>query len=199
MNIPHNAVVMTGTRPGRRKETAGNDCFKSSCGINETLIALCWLQRSLATVNRLSNHTQLEACVAFVYWTQWQRWNPFWRLDVHWNPSELKPVTSKNKNFQERFTVLLYLENQYLLLYTLPIYADSLREFCHFCFSAAFEWGLCRPSLLSTSYFKWSVLWVKTGFHTHCHSFFFTDPTIFIFSIIFIFMPHIFWECWHWC
>ena len=40
-----------------------NYCFKSSCEINETLRALCWLKRSLPTFNRLFNHTQLELCV----------------------------------------------------------------------------------------------------------------------------------------
>lgn len=40
-----------------------NYCFKHSCEINETLSALFWFKRSLPTVNRLFNQTQLELCV----------------------------------------------------------------------------------------------------------------------------------------
>lgn len=50
------------TQPGGKKNRV-NYCFKSSCEINETLRALCWLKRSLPTFNRLFNLTQLELCV----------------------------------------------------------------------------------------------------------------------------------------
>lgn len=61
------------TQPGGEKNRV-NYCLKSSCEINETLRALCWLKRSLPTFNRLFNLTQLELCVcvhSFPFWTQW--------------------------------------------------------------------------------------------------------------------------------
>lgn len=63
MNTLFNPMAMTGMHPDRRKKIRVNYCFKSSCEINETLRALCWLKRSLPTFNRLFNHTQLELCV----------------------------------------------------------------------------------------------------------------------------------------
>lgn len=57
-----------------------------------------------------------------------------------------------------------------------------------FCFLLkSFTLGLCRPSLLSASCFKWSVCRGKTGFHTRCHSFSLLIPAYLYFSIIFIF------------
>lgn len=53
-------MAMTGMQAARRnKKIRVNYCFKSSCEINETLRALCWLKRSLPTFNRLFTHTQL--------------------------------------------------------------------------------------------------------------------------------------------
>ncbi len=63
MNTLFNPMAVTGMHPARRKKIRVNYCFKSSCEINETLRALCWLKRSLPTFNRLFNHTQLELCV----------------------------------------------------------------------------------------------------------------------------------------
>lgn len=63
MNTLFNPMAMTGMHLARRERNAVNYCFKSSCEINETLITLCWLKRSLTTFNRLFNHTQLELCV----------------------------------------------------------------------------------------------------------------------------------------
>lgn len=71
------------------------------------------------------------------------------------------------------------------------IYADNLY---HFCFSALFQWGLCRPSLLSTFYFKWSVFWEKTGFHTHCQSFSLLIPPYLYFQL-FLFFFHTSFGC----
>ncbi len=69
MNTLFIPMAMTGMHPARRKKKKKitvNYCFKSSCEINETLRALCWLKRSLPTFNRLFNHTQLELCVCSV-------------------------------------------------------------------------------------------------------------------------------------
>lgn len=117
----------------------------------------------------------------------------FWALDVRWMWSELMPKKKKKATFKN--PVLLFSKNIFLFsLNTLAIYADNLREFCHFCFSASFEWGLCCPSLLSTSYFKWSVLWQKTGFHTHCQSLFLLIPPYLYFQL-FLFFCHTSFGC----
>lgn len=66
-------VAVTGVHPAGSGERGGkkngvNYCFKSSCEINETLRALCWLKRSLPTFNRLFNHTEPDLCVrSFVF------------------------------------------------------------------------------------------------------------------------------------
>lgn len=86
-----------------------------------------------------------------------------------------------------------------IIAYFAQFIQTNLMEFCHFCFPVLFQRGLRRPSLLSTFYFKWSVFWEKTGFHTHCQSFSLLIPPYLYFSIIFIFLPHISWVCWHWC
>lgn len=63
-------VAVTGVHPARsgeggkkKKKNWVNYCFKSSCEINETLRALCWLKRSLPAFNRLFNHTEPDLCV----------------------------------------------------------------------------------------------------------------------------------------
>lgn len=104
MNTLFNPVAMAGMHPVRRKKIAVNYCFKSSCEINETLTALCWLKRSPPTFNRLFNHTQLELCVcAFIFLLNtvactlhttcrdgWTNEKPFWRMYVHWMCSSKK-------------------------------------------------------------------------------------------------------------
>lgn len=52
-----------GGRGQKKKYVGVNYCFKSSCEINETLRALCWLKRSLPAFNRLFNHTEPDLCV----------------------------------------------------------------------------------------------------------------------------------------
>lgn len=64
MNTAFIPVAVTGILPARGGGKKWvNYCFKSSCEINETLRALCWLKRSVATFNSLFNHTTLELCV----------------------------------------------------------------------------------------------------------------------------------------
>lgn len=63
MNTLFYPMAMAGMHPARREKIRINYCFKSSCEINETLRAPRWLKRSLTTLNRLFNHTQLELCV----------------------------------------------------------------------------------------------------------------------------------------
>lgn len=93
----------------------------------------------------------------------------------HWWPSSYTHALTNSNN--KRIAVIIAC-------------VANLMEFCLFCFPALFQGGLCRPSLLPTFYFKWSVFWEKTGFHTYCQFFSFLIPPIFIFSIIIIFIPH---------
>lgn len=175
---------MTAMHPARRKKNLVNYCFKSSCEINETLRALCWLKRSLPAFNRLFNHTQLELCVCSFL--------PFLNTvpctvhansratcrDVFTNEDWMSPVCDQSScpsNSTDKASCILF--------------CKTYGCYCHFCFPALFQWGLGCPSLLCAFCFKWSVYWGKTGFHTHCQSFSLPIPPYLYFQL-FLFFYH---------
>ena len=53
--------------------------------------------------------------------------------------------------------------------------------------------GLFHPSLISTSYFKWSVFCEKTGFHTYCQSFSLLIPPYLYFQLFLFLCCISFW------
>lgn len=199
MSTLFNPMAMTGMHPARRlKKNAVNYCFKSSCEINETLITLCWLKRSLTTFNRLFNHTQLELCV--------RSFLPLLNTEActsHANKPLLAEMAEQMKTLVKiryPLNVIRAYDHQkhswpsrimycsfasHIFIITAYHFSQTILR--NFGFSASFKWGLCCPSLLSTFYFKWSVLWEKTGFHTHCQSLFLLILPYLYFQLFFFF------------
>lgn len=194
-------VAVTGVYPAGRegKEKNGvNYCFKSSCEINETLRALCWLKRSLPAFNRLFNHTEPDLYVcSFVFCFVFFSPNAVARL-LHAKSFEASGDVFTNNNrislpwmrSEAPARQSARTKRPELLLGEVKKQKRTA-GYCLFFFlfpPEVFQLGLCRPSPLSALCFKWSVCGEKTGFHTHCHSFSLLIPAYLYFSIIFIFL-----------
>lgn len=213
-----NPVAISGMPPTMRERKRVNYCFKSSGEINETLKALRQLKRSLLAFNRLFNHTQLELCVVVFFC--WFFSLPTRTLPVstlvtqlslavvfHWwkalfkNGFPLKTITTRNHhNFSDNFghckQNALLPKNWIIIPYFFfSIYTDNHggKKGPFLFLSALCPYGLVRPSLTSTSYFKWSVFWEKTGFHTYCQSFSLLIPPYLYFQLYLFFCCISFW------
>lgn len=145
MNTLFNPMATSGMHLARRVKNAVNYCFKSSCEINETLITLCWLKRSLTTFNRLFNQTQLELCVCSFL--------PLLNTvacTLNANKLPLAEIVEQMRNTSEEWMSTECDQSLCPSKYTVDLqeslcfcksyyYYCILCQFIHFCFSASFK------------------------------------------------------------
>lgn len=165
------------------KKKRVNYCFKSSCEINETLRALCWLKRSVATFNRLFNHTPLELCVCLCC--------PLLSTVDMFVPCQQHRHSQRHflqiKTGHPLNVTIAHAHQTALIKHRALSFPKCIVDccYCHFLlFCTVFQRGLFCPSPLCMF-----CVPRENGISHSLSVFLFADPTIFIFSIIFIFPP----------
>lgn len=213
MSTLFNPMAMTGMHPARRqKKNAVNYCFKSSCEINETLITLCWLKRSLTTFNRLFNHTQLELCV--------RSFLPLLNTEACTSHAN-KPLLAEMVEQMKTLVKIRYPLNVIRAYDHQKHSWPSRIMYCSFASHIFIITAYCIPIFLWQSwgilvfphpssedyavrvFFLHSILngvysERKQDFTLTVSLYFYWSYHIYIFNYFF-FLPHIFWVCWHWC